>query len=143
MIICHVCNTECEDGTELCPVCGAELILEETEQSPKEDEIPVLIKNPVLAACVEDVVTAEIYRDILKENGIPFTCDTNGDGEALKVVFGGSFVAEDIYVDESNLERAQQLYEEVLNSEPVFDENDFDELWEDGADQGPSPDEEN
>ena len=25
MKICHVCKAECEDETELCPVCGADL----------------------------------------------------------------------------------------------------------------------
>lgn len=116
MIKCHVCSFECEDGATLCPVCGAELLTEPEEATEKEEES--IIENPVLAASVEDVVTAEIYRDILSENSIPFTCES--DGGSMKIVFGGGFVAEDIYVDESNLEKAQELYEEVLNSEPEF-----------------------
>lgn len=131
MKICHVCAAECEDSAELCPVCGAELISGETEESA--EEIEIVIENPVLAASVEDVVTAEIYRDILKENGIPFSSGETEPDSSMKLIFGGGFVAEDIFVDESNLERAQQLYEEVLNSEPEFDEYEFEDS-DSGAD---------
>lgn len=127
MIICHVCGEECTDGTELCPVCGAELIVGEAVEEAVYEE--TVISNPVLAASVEDVVTAEIYRDVLKENGIPFSCGDT-DAAAMKLTFGGGFVAVDIYVDESDLERAEALYEEVLSSETEFDGDAFeDEEW--------------
>ena len=42
----------------------------------------------------------------------------------MKVLFGGGFVTEDIYVDSSNLELAQSLYEDVLTSEVEFEEFD-------------------
>ena len=123
MKICHVCSSECADNVELCPECGAELLTANGEDITFEAKI----ENPVLAVSVEDVVTAEIYRDVLQENGIPFTCDSD-DQASMKVLFGGGFVAEDIYVDETDLERAKELYEEVLNAEPSFDEDfeDFD-----------------
>lgn len=117
MKICHVCAAECSDDAELCPICGAELIAEETEAT-EETTVEIIINRPVLVAAVEDIVTAEIFRDALTENNIPFTCN---DPE-MKLVFGGGFVAEEIYVDEINLEKAQSLYDEVLNSEPAFDE---------------------
>ena len=119
MKVCHVCSAECEDGAELCPLCGAVLKNEETEQ--KEDTIE--IKNPVFAVSVEDIVTAEIYKDVLKDNGIPFFCDEDG----MKLIFGGGLVAENIYVDESDLEKAQKIYNEVLNAEPVYDDFDGEE----------------
>lgn len=122
MKICHVCKAECDDFAELCPVCGAELM--DNEESEQDEEI--VLENPVLAVSVDDVVNAEIYRDILKENGILFTCDSEEQG-TMKVLFGGGFVAEDIYVDESDLERARELYDEVLNAEPEFD---FDEEFD-------------
>ncbi len=118
MKLCHVCSAECLDDAELCPVCGAELADEETTE-PAEEKI---IENPVLAASVEDVVTAEIFKDILTQNNIPFSCDESENG--MNVVFGGGFVAVDIYVDEDNLEKAEELYEEVLNTEPQFDDSD-------------------
>ena len=122
MKICHVCAAECSDDAELCPVCGAELTVDNDEKS---DDI--ILENPVLAASVEDVVTAEIYRDILRENGIPFTCDEENDEGTMRVVFGGGFVAVDIYVAEENLEEAQRIYDEVLNAEPQFSDEDFEE----------------
>lgn len=123
MKICHVCKAECDDFAELCPICGAELV--QNDESEQIEDI--VLENPVLAVSVEDVVTAEIYRDILKENGILFTCDSEEQG-TMKVLFGGGFVAEDIYVEEADLERAQQLYDEVLNSEPEFE---FEDEFED------------
>ena len=122
MKICHVCKAECEDETELCPVCGADLTGGEEENSEEE----IVINNPVLLATVDDVVSSEILKDLLKENGILFTCDSDEEG-TLKVTFGGSFIADDIYVDESDFERASQIYDDFLNSEPEFDGEFFDE----------------
>lgn len=127
MKVCHVCMAECPDEAELCSVCGAELKTDEQKAAEKLES--KTIEKPVLAASVEDVVTAEIYRDVLRENGIPFSCDENGGDASMKVVFGGGFVAEDIYVDESDLSLAEKLYEEVLNAEPAFE--DFDGDFED------------
>lgn len=135
MKICHVCAAECEDTAELCPICGAELISEGEAEMPQETDI--IIENPVLAASVEDIVTAEIYKDVLKENGIPFSTGEDGSDSSMKLTFGGGFVAEDIFVDESELARAAALYEEVLNSEPEFDEYGFDgeDSYGDGGDE--------
>ncbi len=122
---CHVCMAQCEDDAELCPVCGAQL---KTDSQKAEEKLQrKTIENPVLAASVEDVVTAEIYRDILSENGIPFSSDETDDS-TMKVVFGGGFVTVDIYVDETDLPLAQKLYDDVLNSEVTFD--DFDGEFE-------------
>ncbi len=132
MIICRVCGEECEEGLEMCPVCGAELELQEeeiiTNEEADEVEIIIEIKNPVLAASVEDVVTAEIFKDTLKENGIAYS---SGEQEfSMRVTFGGGFAKEDIYVDEENLEQAQAIYDEILNAEPQFDDEFFDEEFE-------------
>lgn len=129
MKICHVCSAECEDTAELCPVCGADLTVSEEEAAEE-----IILNNPVLVATVEDVVTAEIFKDMLKDNGIPFSCGELDDG-TLKVTFGGSFVADDIYVDDSDFERASELYDELLNSEPEFDEAFFEEDAESGEEE--------
>lgn len=129
MKICHVCSAECEDTAELCPVCGADLTVLEEEAAEE-----IILNNPVLVATVEDVVTAEIFKDMLKDNGIPFSCGELDDG-TLKVTFGGSFVADDIYVDDSDFERASELYDELLNSEPEFDEAFFEEDAEGGEEE--------
>ena len=121
MKICHVCNAECEDLAELCPVCGADLTVNTKEEEAQE----IILNKPVLLATLDDVVSSEILKDLLSENGIPFSCDTEDEG-TLKMTFGGSFSADDIYVDESDFERANQIYEDFLNSEPEFDEEFFD-----------------
>ncbi len=114
MKLCHVCNFECEDSAELCPVCGADL-----SQANEQSEETAVVIEPVLLATIEDVVSAEIFKDILIENKIPYSCD--GDDGGMQVVFGGGFAAVDIYVDKSTFEKAQELYEEFLNSEVEFD----------------------
>lgn len=127
MKICHVCKAECEENAELCPVCGADLTVNTMEETAETEEI--ILNKPVLLASLDDVVSSEILKDLLIENGIPFSCDTEDEG-TLKVTFGGSFSADDIYVDESDFERANQIYEDFLNSEPEFDEDFFDEAEE-------------
>jgi hypothetical protein len=124
MKICHVCKAEVPDELELCPVCGADLTCE--NGGLKGEEEGTVIENPVLAVKVEDIVTAEIFADVLRDNQIPFS---NGETEQnMKIVFGGGFVAEEFYVAEENLERAKELFDEVLQSEPSFDDfEDFDE----------------
>ena len=127
MKICHVCKAECEENAELCPVCGADLTVNTMEETAETEEI--VLNKPVLLASLDDVVSSEILKDLLSENGIPFSCDTEDEG-TLKVTFGGSFSADDIYVDEGDFERANQIYEDFLNSEPEFDEDFFDETEE-------------
>ena len=127
MKICHVCKAECEENAELCPVCGADLTVNTMEETAETEEI--ILNKPVLLASLDDVVSSEILKDLLSENGIPFSCDTEDEG-TLKVTFGGSFSADDIYVDEPDFERANQIYEDFLNSEPEFDEDFFDETEE-------------
>ncbi|MGN0450516.1 MAG: hypothetical protein ACI4FN_00165 [Acutalibacteraceae bacterium] len=124
MKICHVCKAECEENAELCPVCGADLTENTMEETAEAEEI--ILNKPVLLASLDDVVSSEILKDLLIESGIPFSCDTENEG-TLKVTFGGSFSADDIYVDESDFERANRIYEDFLNSEPEFDEDFFDE----------------
>ncbi len=107
----------CEDSAEFCLVCGAELDFE-----PQEEKKEEIIEKPVLVAAVEDIVTAEIFKDILNDNKIPYSLSENGEDKGIKIGFGGEFISEKIYVDESNLEKAEELYQMVLESEPEFDE---------------------
>ena len=124
MKICHVCNAECEDNAELCPICGADLTYKAQEEAEEEEEL--VLNNPVLLASLDDVVSAEILKDLLKEEGILFSDGTEGEG-TLKVTFGGAFTAVEIYVDEADFEKANQIYDDFLNSEPTFDEDFFNE----------------
>lgn len=124
MKTCHVCGKEIEDNLELCPICGADLTDENLEIIKTQEEN--IINNPVLAVRVEDIVTAEIFADVLKDNKIPFSMGE--DEQNMKIVFGGGFLAQEFYVSDENLERAKELFDEVLESEPSFEDfEDFDE----------------
>ena len=63
MKVCHVCKAECDDAAELCPVCGADLTAEIAAEKEKEEKI---INTPVLLATLDDVVSAEILKDLLQ-----------------------------------------------------------------------------
>ena len=130
---CRVCGALCEDEADFCPVCGAELVpqYEEIEQSPDEERE---IENPVLLASVEDMITGEIVKDLLRENGIPFFFDE--EGATMKAAFGGMVVSQDLFVDESDWEAADALYQQAVNSEALFDD------WDEEAGEGPDREEE-
>ena len=126
---CHVCLYICGDDDEICPVCGAELKSEAIDDNAKKVTDPAepdIIKNPILAASVDSPVTAEIYKDILSENGIAYSEDSRGD--TIHTGFGGSFFAIDIYVDEYNLDIAKDLYRNLTQNDMGF----FDFEHEDG-----------
>ena len=125
---CHVCGFACDNEAESCSLCGAELKTFEAYEKERAEEA-LIVKKPVLAASVDNVVAAEIYKDVLRDNGIVFTCDESES--AMQIVFGGGFNAQEIYVNESDLEIAQQLYENVVNAQMDFDEfEDFDDFEE-------------
>lgn len=136
MKTCHVCGFACDNDAEICALCGAELKtfemyeqeLREAEEreAQKAAEEALIVKKPVLAASVDNVVAAEIYKDVLRDNGIVFTCDESDD--AMQIVFGGGFNAQEIYVNEQDLEIAQQLYENVVNAQMDFGDCEFDEF---------------
>ena len=100
-----------------------EILSAEEKEEEKEEKV---INNPVLLATLDDVVSAEILKDLLTEAGILYSSDSGEDG-TMKVTFGGSFVADDIYVDEQDFDAANTIYEEFLNSEPQFDEEFFED----------------
>ena len=121
---CHVCLYMCDDDAELCPLCGAELKEKETEQAEEVSELEP-ITNPVLAASADSPVTAEIFTDILSENGIAYSIDEKGD--FLHSGFGGGFFAVDIYVDEKNLDIAKELYKNLTENQLQFEDFDGEE----------------
>ena len=126
MKICHVCNARCEDFDELCFVCGADLSNGETpeeEKSAEEAAKEEIIKNPILLVTVEDIVSAEIFKDMLKENNISYSCEEKAGGGAMQVLFGGGLVACNIYVDEKDYDKADALYSEFLETEQNFEED--------------------
>lgn len=122
MKICHVCKKEWEDEIEVCPTCGADL----TFTSQQEEKQDVMV-NPTLLTSFEDIISAEIFMDILTDNEIPFTSSSQMGESALQVTFGGGLVSEDIYVAEADLDKAYKLYEEFSNSESEFQNEFFDD----------------
>ncbi len=112
---CHVCNFACEDDAELCPICGADLSGEVEEVETASEEVKF---EPVFLTTFEDLVSAEIFKDVLSDNKIPYS----DSEDTMKVVFGGGFAAEEIYVDKTDFDKANELLEEFLASEAEFED---------------------
>ena len=72
---------------------------------------------PMLVAVIQNTTDSEIFQDILKENDIPFICRQEGAGAYLKILAGGLLVADSIYVEARNFEKASELYEAYLKTE--------------------------
>ena len=127
MRICHVCNAEFDEDMDLCPVCGAEY-RDDAEDGRDESSEKEVIENPVLAATVDNILTAEMYADALTDANIPYFTDEEQSG-GMRMGFGGSFFAVQVFVDESNLAIAEELYENVCKNAEDFDfsDDDFDD----------------
>ena len=139
MKICHVCKLECDDNVELCPKCGADLTqveVQDTKEKIKEEILEQEVQEDsektdtlVLLATMEDIVSAEIFKDILTDNNISYSCP-NQDDETMRVTFGGGFASCEIYVNNDDFDIAENLYKDFLSSESTFDEDLFDESEE-------------
>jgi hypothetical protein len=92
-------------------------IVEDAENFVEERKI-----EPVLLATFEDLVSAEIFKDVLTDNKIPYS---DSQEDTMRVVFGGSFASEEIYVDESDYNEAKELYDEFMANEPEFSDDDL------------------
>ena len=122
MKICHVCGVECADEQEICLICGADLS-ENTVIEQEENGDNSVMTEPVLIATFEDVVLAEIFKDILTDNQIPYSMGE--EGGAVRVTFGGGFTADEVYVDKRDFNKAEALYNELMENQPEFSDDDF------------------
>ncbi len=73
--------------------------------------------EPVLAAVIPNTVSSEIFQDMLRQNNIPFICRQQGAGGYLKILTGGLLAADSIYVNERDLEKAQELYSTYIETD--------------------------
>ena len=130
MKICHVCAFACEDDAELCPICGAELTSEDesvNEDIEDTEDAVIVIENPELVQSIDDPVLAEVFCDALKENGILFTSDEPDLSASMHIGFGGFYTQINIYVDKSDLDKANEIFDSIEIEEPSFDEDFFEE----------------
>ena len=126
MKICHVCQFECNDNVELCPLCGADLSNIDNSDENIEEIEEIIICKPVLLSTFDDVISADIFKDILNDNKIPYSSSQDETG-SIRVLFGGALVSEEIYVDETDYEKAIELLEEFSNSQEIIFDEEFPE----------------
>ncbi len=113
---CFVCGFDIEDGVEICPSCGA-LMSNDTEEKTEE---PQKDTQFVFAVTVNDFITADVFKEILTDNGIDFYVE--GDGEAkLHSGFGGVFFSAHFYVAQDKADEAKSLYKSLEESDTAED----------------------
>jgi len=83
--------------------------------------------EPVVAAVISNTVSSEIYQDMLKSNGIPCICRQQGAGGYLKILTGGLLVVDVIYVNERDLEKAQEIYNTYFENQEEIELPDSEE----------------
>lgn len=119
---CAVCCENYEEGTERCPVCGAELTNPpepgwafERENGPVwpvnengEPDTPVLLTN-VSGSQLDFEMTV----GMLSAFGIPTERKYPHSGQLVKLLFGVTGGGMDIYVPESMLEAARDVLRPV------------------------------
>lgn len=78
--------------------------------------------EPVFVVAISNTVLCEIYKDLLKENNIPFICRQDGAGGYIKVLTGGFLVTDNIYVKKDDYGKAKELYDNYIvgNEETVI-----------------------
>ncbi len=84
------------------------------------------MKESILAAAISDSVNSAIYMDLLKENNIPFICRNQGAGGYMKILTGGLFVTDCIYVNPEHLQKAKALYEMYIENNTQNNEEETD-----------------
>ncbi len=70
---------------------------------------------PVVAAVIINPVDSEIFRDLLKKEGIPFVIHNEGAGAYLKLLSGPAAAADYILVAPENECRAREIYKAYIS----------------------------
>ena len=83
--------------------------------------------EPMLVASISNTVLCEIYKDMLKENDIPFICRQNGAGGYIKILTGGFLVTDNIYVRVENYSKAKELYDNYIEGKAEIELSDSEE----------------
>lgn len=79
--------------------------------------------EPVFVVGISNTVLCEIYKDLLKENNIPFICRQNGAGGYIKVLTGGFLVTDNIYVRREHYDKAKELYDNYIDTTTEFSDS--------------------
>lgn len=111
MSYCPKCKYEYQDNIQECPDCGAKLVdeLEKSEQETAEDVKYVPFRT------FPSRLYAEMLKEALENEGIPSIIK----GDDVAIVLGSygttSPVEVTIWIPEDNMERAEQIADEMLD----------------------------
>lgn len=79
--------------------------------------------EPTFVVGISNTVLCEIFKDLLKENNIPFICRQNGAGGYIKVLTGGFLVTDNIYVRPEHYNKAKELYDNYIEGKAEFSDS--------------------
>lgn len=107
-MFCTRCKKEYGDGVTVCPDCKQELV----EKAEEEIETVEAMK-PVKVASAANSTEAGLIMNLLRNNGIQCFKKDNGIGGYMNIYYGFSVYGEEIYVDESDFDKASEIVKEL------------------------------
>jgi hypothetical protein len=117
MNVCPKCNTLLDPNITVCPECGEDL----SDYEPVEVEVG----EPEILYQARNLAEAQSIVEYLRDNGIPATVIENQSQLSTLTTFK-PMSATDVIVGSNSLEEAQELLEDYLNAEPIFEDE-----WDD------------
>jgi hypothetical protein len=118
---CPKCKAEYREDFTICADCKVELVdelpQEKSESEAKDNNsynFDELI-NTVLLVSVSDDIQCKLIENMLLECDIPCYIKYEGCGTYLKVYMGNTVFGINIYVDESNLDKAKEIVDVYLS----------------------------
>lgn len=123
---CLKCGKEYNEDINICPDCHEKLVAE----LPAEQIERLEAMHPVMLKSVGSVVEAELIANLLRNSNIPALRKSTGVGGYMNIYMGYSVFGEEIYVDEKDYDKAQEILKELddYEEEPeIEDDQDMEE----------------
>ncbi|BCN31343.1 putative signal transducing protein [Anaeromicropila herbilytica] len=106
---CPKCKSEYREEFTTCPDCNEPLV----KQLMEEKDIVIGAIDEVKLLSAANEVEAELIMNLLKSNDISCFKKSKGMGGYMNVYMGYSVFGEDIYVDQTDYDRAKDILDEL------------------------------
>jgi hypothetical protein len=118
---CPKCKNEYREGFSTCSDCHIPLVEHLSEESIIQEDGMNIVK----ITSVSNEVDAGLIMDLLFNNNIPCFKKSVGSGGYMNIFMGYSIFGEEIYVSEKDVNKAQELLNELSTETDITDETDI------------------
>ena len=115
VMYCPKCKEEYRDGYTVCAECGTRLErgCEPVVKSASVQDGKMEAMRPAKLISVENAVHAQMIAGVLEGNGIKCWIRDKESGDYMSVYMGYSVFGKDLYVDEADVKRAEELVDGI------------------------------